>query len=225
MTGSSYEIIAWDLDGTLSHSLPDIAASLNETLSEEGYPLLDEARIQSYLGDGVPALVERALSYSLSENPDFCLEKKMLQRVTDRYREIYAANCTKMSRLYDGIPQILQQLSHKKQAIITNKPMLMTGRMLAHYQIASFFGLVIAGDTLPQRKPNPEPVHLALRHFQIKAPKMILIGDSIVDITTARNAGIAIAAVTWGYTEPDTLTAAKPDFIIHKPEELLSILS
>ncbi|HDR04661.1 MAG TPA: HAD family hydrolase [Candidatus Marinimicrobia bacterium] len=225
MAGNQYEIIAWDLDGTLSHSLPDIAASLNMTLSEEGYPLLDEARIQSYLGDGVSALVERALSCSLSGNADFCLEKTMLKRVTDRYRDIYAANCTKRSRLYDGIPQILQQLSHKKQAIITNKPMLMTGRMLEHYQIVSFFGIVIAGDSLPQRKPHPEPVQLALRHFQKKAENMILIGDSTVDIATARNAGIAIAAVTWGYTDLETLAEAQPDFIIHKPEELLSIFN
>lgn len=217
------DILAYDLDGTLSHSLPDIAGSMNMALKKEGYPAVDESKIRSFVGDGVAMLVERTLSYSLSGEADFCLDPAMTRRFTEQYRTLYADHCTDQSQLYGGVMETLKYFQNKIQVVITNKPLIMTQKMLEHFRIRNYFDFVVCGDTLPVRKPDRAVVEYILSRTGGSRP-MVLIGDSTVDIQTARNAGIYSIAVDYGYSDKDKLVTAKPDYLISSLLDLNQII-
>lgn len=217
------DIVAYDLDGTLSHSLPDIAGAMNISLADEGFPVVEEAMIRSFVGDGVQKLAERTLSFSLGGDADYCLEPGMAGRFIEKYRNQYAEHCTDRSSLYDGVREILDYYNGKVQVLITNKPLIMTQKMLDYFNIGRYFQYVVCGDTLPVRKPDRAVIEYIFARMN-GTSDMVLVGDSTVDIQTAKNAGILSVAVDYGYTDKELLVSATPDYLISSIAELKDII-
>lgn len=186
--------IIFDLDGTLIDSAPDLHAAVNRTLADEGAPPLDLALVRSFIGNGVPVLIERVMA-ARGEAEDTARHAALLARFMAHYTRASAD----LTRLFDGVPEALDQLRGQghRLGICTNKPVEPTKIILSAFGLADTFQCVIGGDSLPLRKPDPAPLHAAAKALG-EAPA-IYVGDSEVDAETAVNAGIPLVLFTRGY--------------------------
>ena len=188
-----------DLDGTLLDTAKDLAVAVNLMLKQLGRQPLDETLVRTFVGKGIPNLVKRALAGALSGEPDAAL----LERALPLYLDCYAGVNGKYTTLYPGVQEGLEALERAgfPLACVTNK----TGRfalpLLRQMRIDAYFEIVIAGDTLPQKKPDPLPLTHTCRHFGIAPAQMLMIGDSLNDAQAARAAGCPVFCVTYGYNE------------------------
>ncbi len=212
-----YDTVIFDLDGTLLNTLDDLTDSVNELMREEGCPQRTKEEIRDFIGDGVKKLMERSL-------PAGTPEREVL-RCLSRYREIYLKNMENQTRPYDKIPELLAKLKKMgvRVGVVSNKPDEATGKMCRSY----FPGLVDAaiGDNPDRRKkPEPDNVYEALRQLGAEKGKTLYVGDSDVDVITAKNAGLVCAGVTWGYRSRKTLEEAGADYLVDDPDALAAIL-
>lgn len=186
--------LVFDLDGTLVHSLPDIHKAVGQLLIENDRPELDMATVQSFVGNGVPALVKLVAWANELGDSD-----AVLQRLTARMLEIYGAASADLTRPYAGVVEALtsfQSMGHP-MAVCTNKPEGPARHILDKLDLAKFFGVVVGGDTLAQRKPDPTPL---IHSFEALGTSTgWFVGDSEVDAGTARAANIPFALFTEGY--------------------------
>lgn len=201
----SYDLLVFDLDGTLIHSAPDIVASLQRTLRRLGRTVLPDERIVAAIGNGVRTLIERT-----SEPPH--------EPVIAAFMAEYAEHLLDGTRLYDGVAETLAALPHPK-IVLSNKPEALSKKAVEGLGIARHFAGVYGGDSFPVRKPDPE----VLRRAAGGARRPVLIGDSGVDARTARAAGVPFVAVTYGYAKPGELDGA--DFRVSRFDELPNILA
>ena len=184
--------VIFDLDGTLIDSAPDIHATANAVLALEGLPPLDLAQIRSFVGNGVPVLVARVLAaQGLPESG------AQHDRMTAEFIARYEAAVT-LTTLYPGVTEALAALRAEGRAIglCTNKPVAPTRSALAHFGLLDAFAVIVGGDSLPQRKPDPAPLRLALATLGDRA---VYVGDSEVDAATAEAAALPFALYTRGY--------------------------
>nr|WP_247743805.1 phosphoglycolate phosphatase [Shimia sp. R9_3] len=184
--------VVFDLDGTLVDSAPDIQASVNLMLSEEGIEPLDLATTISFVGNGLPKLVERVMAARGMPLEEF-------DRVHARVLAIYNASNSDKTVVYDGVLDVLRLLKENGVflAVCTNKPDEPARHVLAGVGLEGFFDVVIGGDTLPVRKPDPQPLYEAMGNFS--AAEVLYVGDSEVDAGTAENAGVRFGLFTEGY--------------------------
>ena len=206
-----YDLVFLDLDGTLIDSGADIAVSLNWALRQEGIPELPEPRIIAAIGGGLQILIERTIG---ADHP-------RRKQVHGRVIEHYSAHLLDRTTLYPGVRETLEALSIPR-VLVTNKPEGMTRILLAGLKIDGLFAAVYGGDTLPTRKPDPAAVLQSLERFRVPKSRAIIVGDSGVDVATARAAGIAACGVTYGYAQPGELDGA--DYRIGRFDELPGIL-
>lgn len=185
--------VIFDLDGTLIDSAPDIHAASNAVLAEHGFAPLSLPQVRSFVGRGVPHLVDCLLAAS-GEDPQGALHARMVAAFSARYEEAVT-----LTEVYPGVPEALRALAEAGHllGICTNKPLAPTRAVLAHLGLDGFFGTVIGGDSLPTRKPDPAPLLHAVD--RIGRPRAIFVGDSEVDAETARAAGLPFLLFTEGY--------------------------
>jgi phosphoglycolate phosphatase len=185
--------VLFDLDGTLIDSAPDIHASANALLAEDGLPELTLAQSRSFIGSGVAHFIARLLE-AVGEDPQGPRLADMIRRFEARYET--AVNLT---RVYPGVPAALAVLSGQGLVlgICTNKPVAPTRAVLRHFGLAHHFATVIGGDSLPLRKPDPAPLRAAIG--ELGADEVLFVGDSEVDAETAARAGVPFALYTQGY--------------------------
>ena len=188
--------VVWDLDGTLIDSVRDIAASLNTLLGEHGLGPLDLAEIRLMVGDGAATLIERGFAACGEATRD-----RVKAQLLPRFLSIYAEHATDTTRLYDGAAEALHALADAgaRQGICTNKPEQLARNILASLGINGYFDVVVGGDTTPQKKPDPLPLQHALAALGAGTDDSLLIGDSGVDVATARAAGVPVVLVSNGY--------------------------
>lgn len=182
--------VLWDLDGTLVDSAGDIAAGVDRMLVRTGRRPLGEAVVRGFIGDGAKKLVDRCVT-AAGDTPR--------PADLDVFLEEYRAGLVVRTRIYDGVAELLADVD-APQAIVTNKPEDLSRRILAALDLARHFPVVIGGDTLPVRKPDPEPVHAALR--MLGATAGVLVGDGPADVGAAQAAGIPMIGVGWGIARP-----------------------
>ncbi|HNG35802.1 MAG TPA: phosphoglycolate phosphatase [Nitrosomonas sp.] len=201
-----------DLDGTLLDTAMDLATAANLMLVELGKPELSFATIQTFIGKGIQKLVKRALTNHLDVEPDPALFEKALPIYEHHYRE----NLSKQTRPYPGVVEGLKILQQKgfRLACITNKAEAFTVPLLKATHLFDYFELVLSGDSLPRKKPDPLPLLHACQFFQIKPHQLLLIGDSLNDAIAARAAGCAIFCVPYGYNEGQDVKALDCDAIV-----------
>lgn len=208
------DLLIFDLDGTLIDSATDLANSVNATREWMGLPALEHDVVASYVGNGAPVLVRRALGPEASEAD--------VDRALKHFLEHYEEHKLDFTRAYDGIPELLAALDREdvRMAVLTNKPVRISGRILEGLGLRDYFVRVYGGNSFEQKKPDPIGVQTLLHELQIEPESAMLVGDSAVDVKTARNAGIRCIGVTWGL-QPESLEADPPDMMVNRPEEIM----
>ena len=190
--------VLFDLDGTLAESLPDIAASLNALMHEQGWPMFPEEEVRLMVGGGVPKLIERALK--AQDRPH---DQSDVAPLVPRFMKIYTPRAAQLSFLFPGIESLLKALRAQGVAlgVVTNKPEAVSRSMLEAFGISELLGAVVGGDTLPVKKPDAAPIRAALETLGVPAEHAVMIGDSGVDVAASRAAGIKVVLVSFGYTQ------------------------
>jgi len=183
--------LIFDLDGTLIDSKLDLIHSVNAMLRELKRPELASETISGYIGDGAPQLVARALGGTATEGE----LKHALQFFLGYYEEHKMDNTC----AYPGVPETLAQLTHIPMAVLTNKPERISVRILKSLGLAKYFQAIYGGNSFESKKPHPFGANKILQEFGIAAAQALIVGDSEVDVQTARNAGTRAAAVNYGF--------------------------
>jgi len=216
------ELVLFDLDGTLVDSSPDLAFSADTMLEKLGMPRHGEARIRNWIGNGIERLVKRALTGEMHAEPDAGLFKKAMPI----FLEIYEQNACVLSRCYDGVKDSLNYLRENNYhtGCVTNKAERFTNILLQSLGIYGDFDIVISGDTLAKKKPDPMQLLHAAEHFNVSPDRSLMVGDSINDIEAARAAGFQVLCVTYGYNLGRDIRAENPDAVVDTLNELPSLL-
>jgi phosphoglycolate phosphatase len=212
-----------DLDGTLVDSVPDLTHSVDAMMAELGRPPHGEAAVRNWVGNGVERLVKRALTGSLDGEP----EAADFERAYPIFLERYTAHNGKRSRLYPGVAEGLRMLAARgiQLGCVTNKAAQFTEPLLAALGVAGHFGIIISGDTLPEKKPSPLPLLHAAEHFGVAPAESLMVGDSISDVKASRAAGFPVVCVSYGYNHGLDIRDAKPDAVIDSLAELDGLLA
>jgi phosphoglycolate phosphatase len=213
-------MILIDLDGTLVDSVPDLAYCVDEMMARLGRPPHGEAAVRNWVGNGVERLVRRALTGELDGEPsdaDF-------DRAYPVFLDLYAENTSKRSGLYPGVREGLDYLltNGYRLGCVTNKAAQFTLPLLRDLGVLDAFGLVVSGDTLPEKKPHPAPLLHAAAHFGVEPSQALMIGDSVSDVKAARAAGFRIICMSYGYNHGQDIRLAEPDAVIDSMAELKS---
>lgn len=213
--------VMFDLDGTLLDTAPQIAEAANRMLVALGKPMLPQAQITTYIGEGVPTLIKRSLTGKMHTEPDAFL----FAQAQPLYAEFYA-NVATESRPFAGVVQGLQQLQQRgfELACVTNKPARYTLPLLTESGLADYFSLVVSGDTLSKKKPDPIQLHHICAEFGVLEPEAMLVGDSATDIAAARAAGCFIVTVPYGYNQGRPIQESLIDASIQNIADLTYIL-
>ena len=216
------EMILVDLDGTMVDSVPDLALCVDIMMRKLGMPEHGEARVREWIGNGVDRLVKRALVGAYEGEPDEALFRKALPIFLEAYEE----NVCVDSRPYPGVEAGLEYLHDAGYFLgcVTNKAARFTEPLLEKLGLAKYFKIIVSGDTLPVKKPDPGPLLHAASFFQVAPEESLLIGDSISDVKAARAAGFQIICVSYGYNHGMDIRDAGPDRVIDSMEQLRTVL-
>lgn len=204
--------VTLDLDGTLVDTVGDLRAGCNGMLAELGEPLRSEAEIRRFVGKGMANLVERCLTRAGEAAPD---QARIAAGIAAFRRHYHAVN-GQSSLIYPGVTAGLDamQAAGWPLACVTNKPAMFTGPLLEKLGLAKYFQVVVSGDTLPQKKPHPEPLRFACAQMGVPLSGNVHIGDSGNDIAAARAAGCAVICVPYGYNEGEPVDSADCDALV-----------
>jgi phosphoglycolate phosphatase len=189
----SARLAVFDLDGTLIDSRRDLADSANHMLAAYGAGPLADDRIASMVGCGAPTLVKRVMSAAGVQAP--------LDEALARFLSAYDERLTHHTRPYDGIPDVLEELESRgtSMAVLTNKPMEQSVRILDAFGLSKYFPRIVGGDGPWPRKPAPDGMQFLMREVAAGADDTVLIGDSTIDLQTSRNAGVRICLARYGF--------------------------
>ncbi len=214
------KLVIFDLDGTLLNTIADLAAATNQALAKLGYPLHDTPAYLRFVGNGINKLFERALPQE-ERTPENVL------RVRALFVPYYNQHGTDLTRPYDGIPQVLETLQKQgiKLAVASNKYQQATGELVKHYFPQIAFSAVLGQREGLPTKPDPLFVKEILKQTACTPQDTLYVGDSDVDMQTAKNAGVDACAVTWGFRTREELAAYHPKYMADKPQDILHMLS
>ncbi len=211
-------LVIIDLDGTLIDTAPDIAASVNAMLTELGRPARDRETIAGWIGNGAKRLVKRALTGELAGEPPPAL----YDEAYPLFLKHYAQRLCVESRPYPGVREALVELEHAGfvLACITNKPEAFTVPLLEALGLAGHFKLIVSGDSLPRRKPDPLPLLHTCERLGVAPREAVLVGDSANDAEAARAAGMPVICVTYGYNRGADVRGLGPAAVIDRLTDL-----
>ena len=209
--------VIWDLDGTLLNTLDDLAASVNAALAMNGMPLRSTEEVRAFVGNGIRNLMMRAVPDG-EANPAF-------DKALEDFTRHYGAHSRDRTRPYDGILEMLDRLSAAgvKHAIVSNK-IDFAVKALSRAYFGERMCAAIGDDPSRARKPAPDSVFAAMREMGVTAQETVYVGDSDVDVLTARNAGVPCVAVLWGFRDEACLRAAGAERLARTPDELREII-
>jgi phosphoglycolate phosphatase len=215
------ELLIFDLDGTLIDSRLDLVHSVNAMLRHFARPELPEEVVASYVGDGAPMLVRRALGDPKDE--------RFVKQALDYFLGYYRVHKLDHTHVYEGIKESLAAIHgsngvRRKMAVLSNKPAHPSRAIVRALGLDQFFFHVYGGNSFPTKKPDPEGARSLLKEAGVRAQDAAIIGDSSVDVLTGRNAGMWTCGVTYGFA-PHTLCEAPPDAVLDKPRELAELFS
>ena len=207
------DLLIFDLDGTLIDSRLDLAHSVNATRTHMGMPTLEFERVYSYVGNGAPVLIRRAMGEKATEAD----VQEALEFFMEYYRE-HALDCT---TLYPGVKESLERLgaAGKRMAVLTNKPVKMSRMIVDGLGVGPCFFQVYGGNSFDFKKPHPIGIETLIRETACDRSRTLMIGDSSVDIQTARNAHVKCCGVTYGF-QPETLADPAPDLLVDRMEQV-----
>jgi len=212
---STVRAVIFDLDGTLIDSKQDLIHSVNAMLRELGRAELPAETISGYIGHGAPQLVARALGDGSTE--------EQRQRALQFFLSYYEDHKMDTTCAYPGVPETLQKLASMPMAVLTNKPVRISMRILEAMGLSKYFQVIYGGNSFQTKKPDPLGATTILRELNAEPREALLVGDSEVDVQTARNAGTLAAAVNYGFGVHDR-EAHPADIYLERFAELATVL-
>ncbi|MCP4768981.1 MAG: phosphoglycolate phosphatase [Gammaproteobacteria bacterium] len=223
MSPQRVELVLFDLDGTLVDSVGDLAWCGNEMLRRLDMPAHDPSAARTWVGNGLDRFVKRVLTGAMDAEP----EPALYERGKSIFSELYARHASDYSELYPGVFETLQCLAELelKLACVTNKPEPFTSQLIDAMGLAAFFGLVVAGDTTPRKKPDPMPLHYAADYFSLDYQNCLMVGDSSNDVKAARAADFAIVCVPYGYNHGNDIRDSSPDLVVENLLQLADLFT
>jgi phosphoglycolate phosphatase len=211
------DFLIFDLDGTLIDSKLDLAHSVNAARAHLGLAPIENDRVYSYVGDGALVLIERALGPQASS--------EQVQQALEYFYAYYREHMLDYTTLYPGVREALDRLRDEgvRMAVLTNKPVRFSQGIIDGLGLAGHFLRVYGGNSFPAKKPDPMGAETLIREAGITREGTLMIGDSAVDVRTARNAGIVCCGVTYGF-QPETLEQEPPDFLFDSMSEVAAMV-
>lgn len=213
------QLVAFDLDGTLMDSLPDMAVAVDATLRQLGLPAAGKPKVARWVGNGARVLVQRALVDAAGET--VCMAR--LDEAHATFLEHYARAPCELTRLYPGVREVLDSLhaAGLTLVLITNKPEAFIAPLLEHFGLQHHFALCLGGDSLAERKPDPMPLLHAAEYFAVAPSRCVMIGDSRHDIMAGKAAGFRTLAVPYGYNHGEPVELSHPDGTLESLAQLV----
>jgi phosphoglycolate phosphatase len=207
------DLLIFDLDGTLIDSRLDLANAVNATRTRMGLEPLDNELVCSYVGNGAPLLIRRALGDQAAQAD--------VDRALAYFLEYYRAHALDNTALYPGVRESLERLAGagKRLAVLTNKPVKVSRHIIDGLGVGPCFFQVYGGNSFEQKKPDPAGVEILMREAGVDRDRTMMVGDSSVDIRTAINAGVKSCGVTYGL-QPESLADPAPDLLVDRMEQL-----
>lgn len=216
------KLIMIDVDGTIVDSVPDLAYCVDELMKLLGREKWGEEKVRHWVGNGVPKLVQRSLTGELEAQ----VNAKDFDQAYPLFLDLYADNTSKRSSLYNGVREGLNYLKTQEYILgcVTNKAEQFTHPLLKDLGVFDDFSIVISGDTLTKKKPDPLPLLHAAKHFNLNPQDCLMLGDSISDVKAARAAGFSIICMSYGYNHGVDIRNANPDLVIDSMTQLQNYL-
>jgi phosphoglycolate phosphatase len=218
MSINTPELVLLDLDGTLVDSMPDLANSINKTLVEFSIAEREINSIRNWVGNGVEKLLHRAMTNDI----DGAAEPELFDRAYTSFMDTYRKNMCVMSVCYPGVREGIDYLKEKniKLGCVTNKSGQFVGPILEKLGLMDDMSIVIAGDTLAKKKPDPMPLLHAASVFEVDPKQSLMIGDSVSDVKAARAADFQIVCVSYGYNHGNDIRDTNPDAVVDSLADL-----
>ena len=207
------QLLIFDLDGTLIDSKLDIAHGVNATRAYMGMGPIPHELVERYVGNGAPTLIRRVLGETASEED--------VARGLDYFIRYYAEHCMDNTALYPGVREALDRLKqhHVHLAVLTNKPVRISGHIIGKLGVGDHFFRIYGGNSFDRKKPDPIGIETLLSEAGTGREQTVMVGDSAVDIRTARNANVRACGVMWGF-QPETFQEEPPDFVVNEMGQL-----
>lgn len=218
------KLLLFDLDGTLVDSRKDLANSVNAMRANYHMPALSESQISSYVGDGAPALVRRSLGFA-DDRMLSVAEEEFFKTAMDFFADYYMEHKLDYTREYQGVTEALTAISAesgKAMSVLTNKHIAPARDIVSALLLDEFFTSVYGGNSFHTKKPDPHGVSVLLREHGVLPEETVMIGDSSVDMQTARNGGLWSCGCTFGLT-PQTLEQHPGDVLVDEPREWVQV--
>jgi phosphoglycolate phosphatase len=205
--------VVFDLDGTLADTLRDISDAVKVSLEHFALPVQPLERVRAFIGDGLPQLMSRAAG---TNDPD------RVAGLVERFRDYYSLNYLRHTHLYPGMEEAVSALRRAgcPISVLSNKPHDSTQRICNALRPAGSLDAVAGASDEYPKKPDPTAALLLAERMGRPPQRVVMVGDSAIDVQTARNAGMRCVAVTWGFRDRPELEAARPDAIVDRPEQL-----
>ena len=212
------ELVLIDLDGTLIDSAPDLSYCVDRMLEQLGKPVVGLDPVRQWIGNGVERLIHRALTGTM----DGQAEPQLFQQAHHVFQAYYESHNGDFSRVYPGVLEGLKYLDGLGCYLgcVTNKPIRFTEPLLSRFGLREKFTLILGGDSLPRKKPDPLPLLHAAEYFGVSPKLSWLIGDSVTDIQAARAAGFQVVCVSYGYNHGQNIRQHQPDAVLDSLAEL-----
>lgn len=213
----SFDLLMFDLDGTLVDSAPEYADATNAVLRSRGLRPAPDAEVGGWIGNGAREIVIHALAARTRRNvADVRADRDDVDAAMEVFRPAYAEHCGGRSHIYPRVRETLDALRRRgvAMALVTNKEVYLTGRVLTVHRLHGYFDPIVGGDSLPRRKPDPLPLEHCMHVHGVGRKRSLLIGDSPVDVAAARSAAVECWAVPYGYACGRPIAEAGPDRIL-----------
>ncbi len=210
-------VVIFDFDGTLADTWRDIATALNRTLEGAGLPAVSGPQVRFWIGEGALKLLERAV-------PEDRRSQRFIAELYERFRVHYDGCCLDTTETYPGIVECLDALGDAALAVLSNKPGRFLDRVIQGLGLKAYFRVVLAGDTLSEKKPSPKVVAHLLERIEVQPTGVWMVGDSAIDVETGKAAGANTIGCGWGLRGRDELRNAGADYLIESPREIPSLV-
>jgi len=209
-------LVMFDLDGTLVETAPEICDAVNDTLSHFALAPVAQQQVNDWIGHGTHSLLVQALAFSQGQTEAEVRASAALADIAAVFKTHYAQRCGTRSRPYADVVDTLARLRQRgaRLAVVTNKESAYTQTVLDAHGLTGHFDAIICGDTFSTKKPEPEGVLSCLAKFAVAASESLFVGDSSIDVATARNAGVPVWVVPYGYNMGQPISASAPDRIV-----------
>jgi phosphoglycolate phosphatase len=224
MTNRAFDLMLFDLDGTLVETAPEIMDAVNDTLRQFKLSLVTQQQVNDWIGHGTLALLVQALADRSGMTVEAVRNSDLLRQMVPVYDGFYQQRCGTRSHLYPHVRETLHSLRAQgvKLAVVTNKESRYTRVVMNVHQLGPLFDAVVSGDTFATKKPDPAGVAHCLAKFGMARERTLFVGDSSIDAATARHAGVAVWLLPYGYNMGQPIEACAPDRVIADFSSLLN---